>query len=344
MSARSAAIRGRLKQEKPPFSLMTMSDIEAIEWNDFNVVSTFSGAGGSCLGYRMSGFRVLWANEFVKAAREVYKLNHPKSVVDDRDIRTIEPDEITKAVGIDGRDIDLLDGSPPCASFSTSGQINDGWNAEKTYSDKKQRVDDLFFEFVRILNGLQPKTFIAENVRGLVTGRSKGYFKEILKSLKDCGYNVKVRTIEANLLGVPQTRKRVIFLGVRDDLGLDPVHPSPLKYRYTMRDALPYIKYVKFAGGAYNWKSTGINACPTITQAMSSPTGQFSGGNYVAEKIIQEYRRLTIDELKILQTFPHDFKLIGSFKQQWERLGRAVPPLMMMHISKAMRDNVLCKL
>ncbi len=112
----------------------------------------------------------------------------------------------------------MLDGSPPCASFSTAGKREEGWGKVKLYSDARQRTDDLFFEYARILKGLQPKVFVAENVAGLVRGTAKGYFKLILAELKDCGYRVEARLLDARWLGVPQMRERVIFVGVRNDL------------------------------------------------------------------------------------------------------------------------------
>ena len=103
----------------------------------------------------------------------------------------------------------------------------------------------MFFEFSRILKGLQPKVFVAENVAGLVTGKAKGCFLEILADLKSCGYNVKCKVLDAQWLGVPQMRQRTIFIGVRNDLGLDPVHPKPMAYQYSVRDAVPWIQRVK---------------------------------------------------------------------------------------------------
>ena len=86
----------------------------------------------------------------------------------------------------------------------------------------------LFFEYARILEGLQPRAFVAENVAGLVRGKAKGYFKLILKRLKDCGYNVRAAVLDASWLGVPQSRRRLIFIGFRDDLGIAPQFPKPL--------------------------------------------------------------------------------------------------------------------
>lgn len=220
-----------------------MDEIRAIPWNGFNVASTFSGTGGSSLGYRMAGFRVLYASEFVEAARESYKANAADyTVVDDRDIRNVSADDILAAIGMGPGELDLLDGSPPCASFSTAGKREKGWGQVKKYSDTKQRTDDLFFEFARILRGVRPRVFVAENVSGLVKGSAKGYFKMILAELRACGYNVEARLLDAQWLGVPQTRQRIIFVGVRGDLGKAPAFPSPLPYRYTLADACPWIR------------------------------------------------------------------------------------------------------
>lgn len=191
-----------------------MQEIAALPWNGFNAVSTFSGCGGSSLGYKMAGFKVLWANEFIPAAQEVYRLNHPSTILDTRDIRQVQPQDILDAIGMKPGELDLFDGSPPCASFSTAGKREAGWGKVKAYSDTKQRTDDLFFEYARLLRGIQPKVFVAENVSGLVKGTAKGYFKLILEELKGCGYNVKAKVLDAQWLGVPQMRQRLIFVEI----------------------------------------------------------------------------------------------------------------------------------
>ena len=233
--------------EKPPYSVPSMDEISAISWNGFNAISTFSGCGGSSLGYKMAGFRILWANEFIPAAQEVYRLNHGDTILNTKDIRQIEPDEVLEAISMEPGQLDLLDGSPPCASFSTAGKREAGWGKVKAYSDTKQRTDDLFFEYARLVRGIQPKVFVAENVSGLVKGTAKGYFLEILAALKDCGYNVKARLLDAQWLGVPQKRQRIIFVGVRKDLGVEAVFPDPLPYRYSVREAIPWINGVEGA-------------------------------------------------------------------------------------------------
>jgi DNA (cytosine-5)-methyltransferase 1 len=385
---------------KPPYRVPSMAEIKAIPWNGFKVVSTFSGCGGSCLGYRMAGFKVVWASEFVPAAQEVYRLNHPSSILDTRDIRKVQPAEILKAINLRIGEIDLLDGSPPCASFSTAGKRSEGWGKVKAYSDTRQRVDDLFFEFARLLDGLQPRTFVAENVSGLVKGVSKGYFLEILKTLKGCGYRVEAKVLDAQWLGVPQMRQRLIFIGVRSDLGLKPAFPKPLPYRYSVRDALPWISDLEsypYEGGD-SWKVKGGQKRPAPTVPTSPHNSSYVrhqveaavGQKSVVSRIRvakgfkkevwvdagaaisptigagpafgcklhnnggklevthsdgqTERRKFSIAELKRICAFPDDFKLTGTYAQQWERLGRAVPPLMMRAIAEAVRDGVLSRI
>jgi DNA (cytosine-5)-methyltransferase 1 len=395
-----------------------MAEISAIPWNGYTAISTFSGCGGSSLGYKLAGFRVAWANEFVPAARDTYRANAPETILDPRDIREITPESILAALGLTVGQLDVLDGSPPCASFSTAGKREAGWGKIKTYSDTKQRTDDLFFEYARLVRGIQPRIFIAENVSGLVKGTAKGYFKEILRELKECGYRVEARLLDAQWLGVPQMRQRVIFFGVREDLDATPRFPKPLPYRYSVRDALPWIIAQGDNGGFGHGSlpetsvpsptigagpQTGNGAYPpslVSARAMNDTRGQASysmgdvtdipapsivasghhlwveeanglnsqglgpgeqsdkyyslvrtdperpsptvtqrGGDGGDATITHptERRKFTIAELKRICAFPDDFVLTGTYAQQWERLGRAVPPLMMAAIAEQVR-------
>lgn len=351
---------------KPPYKVPSMKEIEQIPYNGYNVVSTFSGCGGSCLGYRMAGYKVVYANEFIPAAQEVYKLNHPEAYLDTRDIRKVKPEEILQIIGLKKGEVDLLNGSPPCAAFSSCGMREEGWGTVKNYSDTTQRVDDLFFEFTRLLDGLKPKVFIAENVKGLITGKAKGYFKLILKDLKDKGYSVKAQVLNAAYLGVPQARERLIYIGIRNDLNLNPVFPRPLKYVYSVKDAFntPVNKsneYYSLSGKSlklYNYAiSHNMTKFSEAYQALYGKSNMFC--HYIINKNAPCYtikqgatdiyhysepRSLTIPELKRICAFPDDFKLTGSFSQQWERLGRAVPPVMMYHISKTVKEEILDKI
>lgn len=330
---------------KPPYRVPLLREIEAMPANGYRVVSTFSGCGGSSLGYKLAGFTVLWANEFVPAAQDTYRLNHPQTILDTRDIRTVTGAELLATCGLRVGDIDIFDGSPPCASFSTSGKREAGWGKERAYSGTTQRTDDLFTEYARLIRETKPKTFVAENVSGLVKGTAKGYFKLILAELKRCGYHVEAQLLDAQWLGVPQSRQRLIFVGVRNDLPAKPIFPKPLPYRYTVREVLPQVRALRLGGSPDNWKDANRPAGTVVQSdgARQSTTAYLS--SYMLEDMHGARRKYTIAELKRICGFPDDYRLTGTFAQQWERLGRAVPPVMMSHIAATIRDEVLplCK-
>lgn len=233
--------------EKPPYRIPLMDEVRATPWNGRHVVSIFAGCGGSSTGYRMDGYRVLAACEFVPAAQDSYAANMaPTTLLYRQDMRTLTGEQIMRDTGLAKGDLDVLDGSPPCEPFSTSGKLNERWGRVVDYSGETQRTDDLFLEYARLVDQLRPRVFVAENVTGLVRGVSKGYFKLILRTLRGLGYRVEARVLDASYLGVPQARQRVIFVGVRGDLDQAPAHPDPLPYRYTIRDACPWISRVRY--------------------------------------------------------------------------------------------------
>jgi DNA (cytosine-5)-methyltransferase 1 len=449
-------VRIRVEREvvvtaKPPYRVPSMEEIRALPWNGFNAVSTFSGCGGSSLGYRMAGFKMLWASEFVPAAQETYRANAaPYTILDTRDIREVTGQDILEATGLGVGEIDLYDGSPPCASFSTAGKREAGWGQVKKYSDTQQRTDDLFYEYARLIEETQPRVFVAENVAGLVKGTAKGYFKLILARLRACGYRVQARVLDASWLGVPQSRNRLIFIGVREDLGMDPAHPAPLPYQYTVRDALPWIlaqgdnggfgegamraadrpsptlgadprtgngnfppsrviaeaRYIHDTGGTFSQGDVTDRPAPAVMVSDHSglrhhqihgeeqpvthdpETGQAlsikgyavyeewkklrpgeksdkyfhvrrqhpdrpydtimaaagNGPAMTGPNHWTEARKLTLQELRAIGGFPADFTLTGTYAQRWERIGRAVPPVMMSHIAATVRDRILVPL
>jgi DNA (cytosine-5)-methyltransferase 1 len=246
-----------------------MKEIVALKSNGLTVASFFAGAGGSSTGYRMAGFKVLYANEFVPIAAESYKANAaPHTFVDSRDIKTVTAAEVLKACKLKRGELDVLDGSPPCQAFSMAGKRDKGWGTEKSYEHgAKQKNEELFTDFIRVRDGVMPKVFVAENVKGLVTGTAKGFFLEILAELRR-GYRVIVPLLDAQWLGVPQARQRIVFIGVRNDLGLDPVFPDPLPYFYSVRDALPDIGRVLHDTGGqpqYSGGDVTERPSPTIT-------------------------------------------------------------------------------
>jgi DNA (cytosine-5)-methyltransferase 1 len=287
--------------QKPPFRIPSMSEVAAARGTaGLTVASTFSGCGGSCLGFEMAGYRVVWANEFLPIARESYAANHPETILDGRDICEVEPEEILAAAGLEPGELDVFNGSPPCQAFSTAGQQHKGWGKEREYSNGvKQRNEELFFEYIRLLRGLRPRAFVAENVAGLTRGVALGYFKQIMRELDASGYEVRCRVLDAQWLGVPQTRSRAIFIGIRKDLGIEPEFPKPRSYRYTLREVLPSLMGVghRSQGGWYDRspfhmrRRSADEPVPCITstapsdysvidqRAIHDPGGQFTAGD-----------------------------------------------------------------
>ena len=136
----------------------------------YKAISLFSGCGGSSLGYKLAGFKVLLANEFIDIAADTYQANFSDTIVLRDDIRKLTGKIILDKVNLKVGELDLLDGSPPCQSFSTAGKREEKWGKVVKYSETMQRTDDLLFEYARILKEIQPKTFVCENVKGLVLG------------------------------------------------------------------------------------------------------------------------------------------------------------------------------
>lgn len=237
MSAQPMAL---WEPERQEYKRLTMAEVRAIPWNGLTAVGSFSGCGGSSLGLRMAGWRVPYVIEFIPAAADSYEANAPSTVVDRRDIREVKGAEILERLGIKRGELDLFEGSPPCASFSMAGSREKAWGHEKSYSDSQQRTDDLFWEWARLVDDLQPRAFVAENVPGLLAGNAlTEYAHKITRRLGDLGYLVDARVLNAANYGVPQARRRLIFIGYRQDLSLRPLFPSPMEGEpFTLRQAL----------------------------------------------------------------------------------------------------------
>lgn len=340
----------------------------------YKVISLFSGAGGSSTGYKLAGYDVVASVEFIKHQAANYRLNYPNTKVYEQDIRTIDPLQVLKDTNIQVGELDVLDGSPPCSSFSTAGKVSKGWNEEKKYSNKKQRTDDLFYEYIRFLTAMKPKVFVAENVKGLTIGASKGMFKIFFTALSECGYNVSAKVLNSSYYSVPQSRERLIFVGVRNDINIEPSFPKQHEKIITIREAwkaLPkdndvqsnqlieeaatkdygWLHYLKLIpknqkriikgsrvhvnGSYFNLSRLSYN-CPSDTICQQNGQQGMSGNCHP-----EHDRKLTIHEVKRICTFPDDYKLEGTFEQQWEALGRAVPPMLMKAISEHVKTNIL---
>ena len=194
-----------------------LSDLNKVKKNGAIVFSCFSCGGGSTMGYKLAGFDVIGNCEIDPVTNEIYKKNnHPKYnyCCDIRDFATMKsyPDEL--------KELDILDGSPPCTTFSMAGKREDSWGKVKTFSEGnvKQRLDDLFFPFIDVARRLQPKAVVAENVKGLILANARGYVAEIIKEFDRAGYYSQLFLLNAASAGVPQKRERVFFVCQRKDM------------------------------------------------------------------------------------------------------------------------------
>lgn len=181
------------------------------------VFSCFACGGGSTMGYKLAGFDVIGCNEIDPKMMEAYRVNHNPKYSFLEPIQTFKnredlPPELYE--------LDILDGSPPCSSFSMAGSREKDWGKEKVFREGQamQVLDTLFFDFIDLAKKLQPKVVIAENVKGLLLGNAKSYVIQIYKAFDEAGYEVQHFLLDASKMGVPQRRERVFFIALRKDL------------------------------------------------------------------------------------------------------------------------------
>lgn len=320
---------------------------------EYTFISLFAGGGGSSLGYRMAGFRELLAIEWDDNAVETLRLNFPGLEVWQRDIRTVKGEEILSALGLQVGELDLLDGSPPCQGFSMTGR--------RRIDDER---NDLVRENIRLIKELQPKVFVIENVKGIIMGKMKILFRQYLQELRQLDYKVKVALLNTKYYGVPQSRERVIFIGIRDDIGIEPCFPEPQKRIINVKRALEGIRErgeVKYPTGKAAIYYDRILPGRDLSSVISRLEGKITYWNIKkvhplkpSQTIIRvfntavagllhwsEKRFLTIAELKRLATFPDDYKFVGKFEEQWARIGNSVPPLFMKAIAECIKKRIL---
>jgi len=199
------------------------------------VFSCFACGGGSTMGYKLAGFDVIGHNDIDKKMIEVYKANHNPKFSFLESITTFAkrkdlPNEFYK--------LDILDGSPPCSSFSMAGNREKDWGKEKVFREGQelQILDTLFFDFIDLAKELQPKIVVAENVKGLLMGEARQYVMKIYKSFDDAGYYCQHFLLNASKMGVPQRRERVFFICLRKDLA------TKFLYQADMFTELPKIE------------------------------------------------------------------------------------------------------
>lgn len=209
------------------------------EKNGLTVFSCFACGGGSTMGYKLAGCEVLGCVEIDPKMNEIYVENHhPKYnyCMDLRDFNKLPDEDIPKQLF----NLDILDGSPPCTTFSMAGDREENWGKEKKFREgqKAQTLDDLSFVFIDTVRKLKPKVVVMENVEGLLLGEAWSYVQRIYAELKKAGYVVHHWLMKGENMGVPQTRHRVFFVAIQAKLGIDPQYLD-MTFNY---EPVPYGK------------------------------------------------------------------------------------------------------
>jgi DNA (cytosine-5)-methyltransferase 1 len=322
-----------------------MKDDYPKEKNGLKVFSCFACGGGSTMGYKLAGCDVIGCCEIDPKMNEVYiKNHHPKHnfFMDIRKFNEIPNEELPEELF----NLEILDGSPPCTTFSMAGQREDSWGKKKKFREgqAEQTLDDLSFVFIETVAKLRPKVMIMENVEGLIKGEAWTYVQKIYKQLHDIGYQVKHWLLKGENMGVPQTRHRVFFIAVRDNFDFDNLDMSfnyePINFAQIKDSEVitPSESVIELIGKAIPNQDKSLadvlirtegrcsrfnemivwddNVCPTI----------YNHGHYRGNDVSKFTR---IDFIRA-QTFPEDYnegnQSIGYI------CGMSVPPIMIKRI------------
>lgn len=324
---------------------------KGIEKNGLKVFGTFICGGGSTMGYKLAGYDHLGGVEIDPPIADVYSTNHNPKYLYNEDIRNfVKRSDIPQEL----YNLDLLDGSPPCSSFSMAGNREKDWGKEKVFREgqAKQTLDDLFFDYIALAKKLQPKVVLAENVKGLIQGNAKAYVHKIKKGFEDAGYKVQLFLLNAASMGVPQKRERVFFICQRKELNLPKLELSfdekPIlfaeikeidckskecfKFPKSEKERLEFIEYGDKDLVNADKKIRGNNKKAFFNQKLiyddqvcQTITGQ--------EKsfVFDEKRRLSTKEIQLIGSYPLDY----NFKKVEPKylIGMSVPPVMTAQIA-----------
>ncbi|MFV0515826.1 MAG: DNA (cytosine-5-)-methyltransferase [Aminipila sp.] len=314
------------------------------------VASLFCGCGGTDVGlvgdftflgkyYQSNDMEIVYANDIEPTACTIFERNFGIKP-DDRDIREIQSSELP--------DFDILTGGFPCQSFSIIAQ-----------NPKRLGVKDdrgkLFFEMCRILREKQPKCFIAENVKGILSANGKDAFPLIIKEFEDSGYDVEYKLLNSANFGVPQKRERVIIVGFRKDLNIKFDFPCEVITDERAFTALNTVventvdeKYFfsekAVAGMMRRREKMNKGRAQDVTKpcnTVGAHLAKFSlNSTDPVLQIGERYRRFTPREVARIQSFPENFELIESESAQYRALGNAIPPVMLWYVANKV-TNIL---
>ena len=309
------------------------------------VASLFSGAGGLDLGFIQAGHEVIWANDNYEDAVETYRINIGNHIIC-KDIREVLLDEIP--------DHDILIGGFPCQGFSVA-------NTGRSKDDERNK---LYLQFLRVIKEKQPKFFVAENVKGILSLEKGKVFKMILEDFQSVGYRISHKVLNAADYGVPQKRERVIIIGNREDIGESIQHPKPThsedlglfsdtKTWVSVGEALSHIpdpdgehNLVNHTYSKFKLKFNGYLGNRSIDPNKPAPTvtarGDSKGGVVVLHHP-SNTRRMSVRELAAVQSFPLDYEFYGSNTSAYRQIGNAVPPLLGKAIAEMFPSKIARK-
>lgn len=326
-----------------------LSELETWPHHGKKVFSCFHCGGGSSLGYKLAGFDVLGGVEIDPAMMALYKENHnPKFpyLMGVENFNKIPNDLLPKELF----ELDILDGSPPCSSFSMAGAREKKWGKESKFREGQavQVLDDLFFHFIETARKLQPKIVVAENVRGLIQGNARGYVKQIFQGFDSAGYDCQLFLLNSSRMGVPQARERTFFICSKKELAFPKIK---LEFEEPMIKTKDALVGTTLDGQKVIWLTPETKELWEKVQmgealAKAHPKGhRFNAYKSHPNKVCKtvsassdgcpihwsEPRRFTDAEVVRIQTFPDDYnfgKHSGSYV-----CGMSVPPFMMQRVA-----------
>lgn len=328
------------------------------------VIELFAGAGGLALGLEKAGFDSLGLIEFDKSAAETLKKNRPNWRVIHDDVANISPLDLEEYFNLKKGELDLLSGGAPCQSFS--------------YAGKRLGLDDtrgtLFYHYAVFLQKLQPKMFLFENVRGLVSHDKGKTYETILAVFEQAGYKVQAQVLNAWDYGVAQKRERLIMVGTRRDLAerLSFDYPEPHDYKPVLRDIL--LDCPPSEGSSYSdHKKALFELVPPggywrdipeeLAKAYMKSTWEMGGGRTGILRRLSldepsltvltspsqkqterchplEARPFTVRENARVQSFPDDWVFVGSVGNQYKQVGNAVPVKLAYEVGRKIRESL----
>jgi DNA (cytosine-5)-methyltransferase 1 len=333
----------------------SLSDLKDIPSNGYKVFSCFHCGGGSTMGYKLSGYDVLGGIEIDPEMMKIYKANHnPKHsyLMGVQEFNKMPKSELPNELF----NLDILDGSPPCSSFSMAGSREKAWGKNKKFREGQatQVLDDLFFHFIETARKLQPKIVVAENVKGLILGKAKGYVKQIAQMFNHAGYDLQLFLLNAAFMGVPQRRERTFFIAKRKGLGLPKLDLKFDERPTILKDAIRGLENEK---SDYSLPKNGIGfkLWHKVKPGQSLSLGHvkttwighvkcnkdevchtLNAGNNGGKA---HYKWDTPEVLPAswwsrVFTYPNDFNGYNSQSNYRYLLGMSVPPYMMNRVSK----------